>query len=127
MDIGEEERTEGRILRPGYPPYIQYGIDESPFDDVEVTQAAADYLAQMEDKDSPFFLYVGPLGPHDPYFVPQRFLDLHPIEDIRLPDNFEDSMDDKPALYRRTQDRYSQLTPEEHRECIRRFYAFCSY
>ena len=127
MDTGEEERTEGRILRPGYPPYIQYGIDESPFDDVEVTQAAADYLAQMEDKDSPFFLYVGPLGPHDPYFVPQRFLDLYPIEDIRLPDNFADSMDDKPAMYRRTQDRYSQLTPEEHRECIRRFYAFCSY
>lgn len=127
MDTGEEERTEGRILRPGYPPYIQYGIDESPFDDAEVAQAAADYLAQMEDKDSPFFLYVGPLGPHDPYFVPQRFLDLYPIEDIRLPDNFADSMDDKPAMYRRTQDRYSQLTLEEHRECIRRFYAFCSY
>lgn len=127
MDTGEEERTEGRILRPGYPPYIQYGIDESPFDDAEVAQAAADYLAQMEDATSPFFLYVGPLGPHDPYFVPQRFLDLYPIEDIRLPDNFADSMDDKPALYRRTQDRYSQLTPEEHRECIRRFYAFCSY
>ena len=127
MDTGEEERTEGRILRPGYPPYIQYGIDESPFDDAEVAQAAADYLAQMEDATSPFFLYVGPLGPHDPYFVPQRFLDLYPIEDIRLPDNFADSMGDKPALYRRTQDRYSQLTPEEHRECIRRFYAFCSY
>lgn len=127
MDTGEEERTEGRILRPGYPPYIQYGIDESPFDDAEVAQAAADYLAQMEDATSPFFLYVGPLGPHDPYFVPQRFLDLYPIEDIRLPDNFADSMDDKPAMYRRTQDRYSQLTPEEHRECIRRFYAFCSY
>lgn len=127
MDTGEEERTEGRILRPGYPPYIQYGIDESPFDDAEVAQAAADYLAQMEDATTPFFLYVGPLGPHDPYFVPQRFLDLYPIEDIRLPDNFADSMDDKPAMYRRTQDRYSQLTPEEHRECIRRFYAFCSY
>ena len=127
MDTGEEERTEGRILRPGYPPYVQYGIDESPFDDAEVAQAAADHLAQMADSDSPFFLYVGPLGPHDPYFVPQRFLDLYPIEEIQLPDNFEDAMDDKPALYRRTQDRYGQLTPEEHRECIRRFYAFCSY
>ena len=34
---------------------------------------------------------------------------------------------DKPVLYRRTKERYDQLPPEEQRECVRRFYAFCSY
>ena len=125
-DTGRELRTEGRIVRPGYHPYIQYGIDESPYDDAEVVDAAVRKL-QTLDGQNPFFLFAGTLGPHDPYYVPQRFLDWYDINDICLPDNFADDMLDKPALYRRTKDRYAQLTPEEHRESIRRFYAFCSY
>lgn len=125
-DTGNEPRTEGRIIRPGYHPYVQYGIDESPYDDAEVVDAAVQKLLHQDTKN-PFFLFVGPLGPHDPYDVPQRFLDWYDINDIHLPDNFADDMTDKPALYRRTRDRYAQLTPEEHRESIRRFYAFCSY
>lgn len=131
-DTGNEPRTEGRIVRPGYHPYIQYGIDESPYDDAEVVDAAVQKIRSLKQRSNekntqPFFLFAGPLGPHDPYNVPQRFLDWYDINDIELPDNFSDDMHDKPALYRRTQDRYSQLTPEEHRESIRRFYAFCSY
>lgn len=125
MDREDEKRTEGRIIRPGYPPYIQYGIDESPFKDALVAEAAKK-LSEI-DLDTPFFLFAGPLGPHDPYFVPQRFLDWYDPEEIELPDNFDDDLMDKPVLYRRTQERYSQLTREEHRESIRRFYAFCSY
>ena len=126
IDTGEEPRGEGRILRPGYPPYVQYGIDESPYGDAQVAEAAAGQLRRM-DPGRPFCLFVGPLGPHDPYFVPQRFLDLYEPGSLPLPDSFDDPMEDKPALYRRTRSRYSQLTREEHQESIRRFYAFCSY
>lgn len=126
MDRGDEERTPGRVVRAGYPPYVQYGIDETPYQDERVVQAAVEKLAQV-GTDAPFFLFVGPLGPHDPYFVPQRFLDLYDADDIELPENFDDPMDDKPALYRRTKERYAQLSREEHRESLRHFYAFCSY
>lgn len=125
-DTGSEPRTEARIIRPGYPPYTQYGIEENPYNDEGVVQAAVDKLKNM-DGQAPFFLFVGPLGPHDPYKVPQRFLDLYDPDTISLPENFHDDLLDKPSLYRRTQDRYSQLTEEEHRESIRRFYAFCSF
>lgn len=91
-----------------------------------MARAAADKLLHMED-NAPFALYVGPLGPHDPYHVPQRFLDLYPKGGLPLPDNYDDDMADKPALYRRTKSRYSQLTREEHQESVRRYYAFCSY
>jgi choline-sulfatase len=125
-DIGDEPRTDGRIVRPGYPSYTQYGVKEDPYKDSLTVQAAVDKLASM-DTDEPFFMFVGPLGPHDPYFVPQRFLDMYDPDDIRLPDNFDDDLSDKPTLYRRTKERYSQLSREEHLESIRRFYAFCSY
>lgn len=125
-DVGDEPRTEARIIRPGYPAYTQYGVKYDPYKDSLTVGAAVDKLAEI-DTDSPFFMFVGPLGPHDPYFVPQRFLDMYDPEDIRLPDNFDDDLSDKPTLYRRTKERYSQLTREEHIESIRRFYAFCSY
>lgn len=126
VDTGSEQRTEGRIIREGYEEYIQYGVDESPYKDAEVAQAAVEKLEEI-DGSNPFFMFVGPLGPHDPYFCPQRFIDMYDINEIELPKSFSDEMKDKPAMYRRCRDRYANLTPEEHRECIRRFYAFCSY
>ncbi len=126
VDTESEPRDEARIRREGYEYYVQYGIDESPYKDAEVVDATVAKLDSIE-ADKPFFIFTGTVGPHDPYFVPQRFLDLYDPNDIELPENFHDVMLDKPALYRRTQQRYNQLTDEEQRESVRRFYAFCSY
>lgn len=126
LDQGAESRQPGQILRPGYPRYLQYGETENPFHDEDVVNAAVEKLKQL-DGEEPYFFFVGPLGPHDPYFVPQRFLDLYDPDEIRLPDNFYDDLLDKPALYRRTKNRFSQLTVQEQKESIRHFYAFCSY
>ncbi|MEJ1154653.1 sulfatase-like hydrolase/transferase [Microbacterium marmarense] len=122
------DRMEGEIIRPGYPRYLHYGVDENPFDDAEVTQRASDFLENQAGlSGNPWVLYVGTLGPHDPYFAPQRFVDMYDLDDIELPANFADSMNDKPAMYRRTRDRFDQLTEKEHREAIRHYLAFCSY
>lgn len=126
IDTGKEARTEGQIVREGYCGYKLYGLNESPFGDLEKVEAAVEKLENIQE-DDPFFLYVGTIGPHDPYVVPQKYLDLYDPKDIELPANYEDDMDDKPALYRRTQDKYAQLSIEEQREGVRRFYAFCSY
>jgi len=121
-------RRPGQLIREGYPNFTLYGESESPFDDEAVTQAAAETLRTCcGNPDQPFVLYCGTLGPHDPYRVPIRFLDLYDIDDIELPASFHDNMLDKPALYRRTQDRFGQLTPDEYRQAIRHYLAFCSY
>ena len=72
-------------------------------------------------------MYVGTLGPHDPYIAPKRFLDLYEGIDFPLPESFDDPMDDKPGLYRRTRDRFNQLSREEHQDAIKHYLAFCSY
>ncbi len=120
------ERRDGEILRDGYPEYFLYGVDEHPYRDQETVNAAVRKLREGQG-DAPWCIYVGTVGPHDPYKPPQRFLDMHPIEDIRLPDNFHDDLSDKPALYRRTQKLYSQLSEREQREALRHYLAFCSY
>ncbi len=125
LDADGDEKHFGQIVRPGYPTYYQFGTDENPFTDND-TVAHAVRAIEDHDKKQPMFMYVGTLGPHDPYCPPQRFIDMYDLSDIQLPESFSDDMSDKPALYRRTRDQF-KLTREEHIESIRRYLAFCSY
>lgn len=127
IEQGGEERAESQIIREGYTKYYQYGINENPFGDSDVVEAAVKKINELKGGENPFLLYVGTLGPHDPYCIPQRFLDMYQDMEIELPESFWDTLEDKPALYRRTRANYSQLTKEEHIESMRRFYAFCTY
>lgn len=120
-------RRPGEILRPGYGTYTHYGVRENPFRDADVVDDAIALLRRRRKNDGPWCQFIGTLGPHDPYFVPQEFLDLYDPESIALPASFSDAMADKPALYRRTRQRFDQLSPAEHREALRHYLAFCTY
>jgi arylsulfatase A-like enzyme len=48
--------------------------------------------------DEPRFNAVGIYRPHLPWYVPQKYLDMHPLEDIVLPPVLENDLDDIPAL-----------------------------
>ncbi|MGV8979714.1 sulfatase-like hydrolase/transferase [Clostridium sp.] len=120
-------KNEAEILRRGYDTYVHYGLGEKNANDRNVVEDALKIIHSREKSDKPWCHYIGTCGPHDPYFVPQEYLDMYDINDIKLPDNFTDLMKDKPALYRRTRDRFDQLTPEEHKEAIRHYLAFCTY
>jgi len=121
----DDSKEFGEIVRPGYPKYFQFGVDEKPFSDALSVDNACESLDAYDSED-PFFMYVGVTGPHDPYCAPQRFIDMYKDVEITLPDNFDDPMTDKPGLYRRTRDCFS-LTREEHIESIRHYLAFVSY
>lgn len=124
------KRGPGEVIRPGWPGYTHYGTDEDPYGDARVVDKAVEHIHKQANQSSlgvPWCMFVGTLGPHDPYTPPERFLDWYDIDEIDLPVSFEDSLDDKPGLYSRTRDRFDQLTREEHREALRHYLAFCSY
>lgn len=123
---GGESRGEGEIMRIGFPRYRQYGVTENPFSDDDVVRAAREKIRELPEGE-PFCMYVGTLGPHDPYMVPEKYLELYPMEEIELPAIYEDDLTDKPNLYRRTQNRFRQLTREEHKRSLQHYLAFCSY
>lgn len=122
-----EERDEGEIIRNGYPPYVLYGEEDDIFQDEDVVHAAIENLKHMEKTEEPWFYYIGTLGPHDPYYIDQKYLDLYDINDIELPKSFYDDMRDKPNLYRRVKDQFDQLSEAEHKEAIRHYLACCTY
>ncbi len=122
-------RKEGEILRPGYPRTQLYGENsQGNAHDENVVNTALNVLDNLEHEAEPWCLYVGAIGPHDPYVAPQKYLDLYDIEDIKLPENFFDTMKDKPVIYQRMREQvFGQFSDYEYKQCIRHFYAFCSY
>lgn len=123
-------RGEGEILRPGYGTFRLYGtrLEEGDRHDEQVLRESVEALSQLSTEDQPWCLYVGFIGPHDPYDVPQRYLDLYDLEEIPLPANYHDSMAGKPGVYRRMREQiFGQLTEREVREAIRHFWAYCTY
>ena len=135
----KETRGEGEILRPGYGTYRLYASGE-----VETTGAlqhdetavakALDVLPKLTAGqslaagDQPGCLSVGLIGPHDPYIVPQKYLDRYDLADVPLPPSYADELTDKPAIYQRMREtRFGQLSEREVRDGIRHFCAYCTY
>ena len=123
------ERGEGGIMRPGYGYYRLYGTqEEGTAHDEAAVAAALEAMASFGDDDAPWCVYAGAIGPHDPYCVPSKYLDMYDIDDIPLPPSYADDMADKPRIYQRMrQMRFGQLSDREIREAIRHFMAYCTY
>lgn len=88
---------------PGKEGYSRTSTDWGAFP--ETDSLMPDYQSAQwtierlnRDYDQPFFLAVGFLRPHVPWYVPQKWFDLHPLEDIKTPPYLENDLDDIPAI-----------------------------
>jgi len=50
------------------------------------------------DYEEPFFLAVGFLRPHVPFYVPQKWFDLHPVENMETTPYNPDDLEDVPPI-----------------------------
>lgn len=67
--------------------------EEEMNDTQNVNRAIA---ALQGEHDKPFFIACGTFNPHMPWYVPQKYFDLFPLEKIVLPAIKEDDLDDLP-------------------------------
>ena len=47
-----------------------------------------DFLDDAEQQDKPFFMYLAFSAPHDPRQSPKKYVDMHPLDKISMPENF---------------------------------------
>jgi len=123
------QRGAGEILRPGYGAYRLYGVrDGGEKHDETAVQAAIEVLPALARSKQPWGLFVGLIGPHDPYLAPQKYLDMYDEDAAPLPASFGDDLHDKPRIYQRMRTmRYGQLSEREVRQGIRHYWAYCTY
>ncbi len=73
---------------------IEQSTEET--DDWKTADKAARFLQREHEK--PFFLACGIYHPHLPWYVPQKYFDMYPLESIELPARKENDLDDIPPV-----------------------------
>ncbi|SOE22888.1 Arylsulfatase A [Spirosomataceae bacterium TFI 002] len=69
---------------------------DSKMPDYKSAQWAIERLSENHDK--PFFLSVGFVRPHVPWYVPQKWFDMHPLESVTTPPYLKNDKDDLPEI-----------------------------
>lgn len=67
---------------------------EEEMGDFKTATWGAEFLQQKHEK--PFFLAVGFIRPHLPFYAPQKYFDLYPLDKVELPKVLERDLDDIP-------------------------------
>ncbi len=126
-------RRPGELLRPGWGRYRLYGTAapnpaSDPFNpgDLLTVRKGLEALGDLARQDKPWCLYIGTVGPHDPYIVPEYYARMYDPADVPLPPNFQDSLADKPRVYQRQRRFWGQMSEEEYRQAIAHYWGYCT-
>jgi arylsulfatase A-like enzyme len=90
-----EKRPVNGIAKAAQFDWGPLSVPDSEMGDMKVVEWASKELSKQHDK--PFFLACGFSKPHLPWYVPQKYFDMYPIDKITLPVVKEDDLDDVPT------------------------------
>lgn len=84
---------------PNLPPeglfdWAGLDVNDQAIGDGQLAQDGIKYLAANHDK--PFFLGLGFMRTHLPWYVPEKYYDLYPLDSIQIPRTLANDWDDLP-------------------------------
>src|SRR5690625_278743 len=120
-----------QIEHHGYNDCILSGVCKERIDETEeyyIFSKGIEFIQNQVDNNpnQPWSLFLSTYAPHDPYIVPEELYEMYDIENINLPDNFEDDLKDKPSIYKRLQTLWKDLELDDYRKVIACYYAYCT-
>ncbi|MDF7826213.1 endo-1,4-beta-xylanase [Pontiellaceae bacterium B12227] len=86
----------------GKPWKFRNGHDRDPMPDEVHAAEAVEFLGK--EHDTPFLLTVGFTRPHSPWYAPQEYFDLFPLEDVELAPMLENDAADCSKILTEQQD-----------------------
>lgn len=110
-----------------------YPERDADMPDYQHASWAVDVLQQ--EHAAPFFLAVGMVRPHVPFYVPQKWFDQFPLADIQLPEVREEDQNDIPEIAVRIHElpNYPDLAwlrgedDEQFRRCVQAYLACVAF
>jgi len=105
-DVWDEKQGHKRDPRPPGAPVQSVGKGEQDWGPIHLTEeemndtgGADKTIAILEQEhDKPFFLVYGTFNPHMAWFVPQKYFDMFPLEEVKPPLLNPNDFDDIPPL-----------------------------
>ncbi|RMD84812.1 MAG: iduronate sulfatase [Lentisphaerae bacterium] len=106
--------------------------DEKQMKDYKTAVWAAEQLNSRDFGGKPFFMAIGFSKPHLPWYVPQKYFDMYPLDSIKLPKTLADDLDDivdkngKP-IFRKSTTWLRMEKYGKHKEAVRAYLATISF
>ena len=105
-------------------------LTEEQMNDTGGADKAIAVLEQQHDK--PFFLAYGTFNPHMPWYVPQKYFDMYPLDQIVLPELKHDDLDYLPPLAKAVSDGIGSFADKvvesgKHKEAVQAYLATTTY
>jgi len=96
------------------------------------TNADAAIARLRESHDRPFFIAYGTFNPHMPWYVPQKYFELFPLDEVTTPERLPNDLDDVPPLGVKLTSRKSRyvdslLEHELHKDGVQAYLATTAY
>ena len=85
-----------------YSKEVDWGSFDKPeeeFDDARAAQFCIDFLKEKQDR--PFFLACGIFRPHMPWYFPKEYLEFYPLDEIVVPEDIPEDLEDLPEAGRK--------------------------
>ncbi len=95
----DSEKIRYRV--PGTNPLWDWGEVSVPDDqqrDYHTAKWGADQIPRLAGGDRPFFLALGFHLPHVPIYASKRWMDLHPLDQLKLPRILDSDREDVPEI-----------------------------
>jgi arylsulfatase A-like enzyme len=105
-------------------------LPEAKMNDTSYADAA---IAQLQKKhDRPFLVACGLFHPHMPWYVPQKYFDLFPLDEVTTPPILKGDLDDLPPLGRAITKGKSKFVDQVmehglHKDAVRAYLATTAY
>ena len=105
-DIWDDKQGHKRDPRPPGSPIQSVGKGEQDWGPIHIaekemndTGGADKTIAILEQEhEKPFFLTYGTFNPHMAWFVPQKYFDMFPLDEVKTPELNPNDFDDIPPL-----------------------------
>ena len=116
---------------PAAKQHFDWGGLEVEDDAMSDSKVADWVIGQLKkDHEKPFFLACGIFRPHLPWYVPQKYFDMYPVDEIALPNINENDLDDVPEAGRamaRLDDHHRVVDNGKWREAVQAYLACITF
>ena len=124
-----EDRPVNGIKDAGSFDWGPLDAEDSEMSDNKIVDWAIEELHKKHDK--PLFLACGIFRPHLPWYVPKKYFDRYPLDQITLPKIKSNDLDDVPAagveMARRTGDHEKVIQSGNYKKAVQGYLASISF
>ena len=118
------------VEQKGYADFLLYGVSNKPVESLPEYQMYSDGVTFLQkaaaNPQRPWALFISTEAPHDPYVALQDYYGRYNLNDIPRPANFHSDLAGQPAIYRRIQRVWDDLTWDDFAQATICYYANCT-